>query len=105
MIRRSLLLIGFVAMGLVSTGCTGSSNFWKDCCPGPTRLEEDFGTSFRLQIANQVLNPEAEKNLEPVTGFDGKAAQATMEKYRKEFEKPAPPAPYVLGLGSLSTRE
>jgi hypothetical protein len=105
MIKRTLVLIGFVAIGLIFTGCAPSSNFWKDCYPGPTRLEEDFGTSFKLQIAHQVLNPEAEKNLEPVTGLDGKAGQATMEKYRKEFEKPAPPAPYVLGLGSLSTRE
>ncbi len=105
MIKRSLVLIGIVAMGLVVLGCAGSCPFGKDLCVRPDRLGKDFGTSFNLQKVNQIANPEAEKDLDPVTGFDGKAAQATMEKYRKEFEKPAPPAPYVLGIGSMSTRE
>jgi len=105
MIKRALVLIGFVAVAFVSIGCAGSNFFGKDYCAGPSRLEKDFGTSFKFQKANQISNPEAEKNLEPVTGFDGKAAQATMEKYQKEFEKPAPPTPYVLGLGSTSNRE
>lgn len=105
MIKRSLVLIGMVVMGLVVLGCAGSCPFEKDLFARPNRLEKDFGTSFRAQIVNQTLNPEAGKDLDPVTGFDGKAAQATTEKYRKEFEKPAPPAPYVLGIGSMSTKE
>ena len=100
MIKRSLALIGCVAMGLVLLGCAETNPFERDYfATGPSRLEKDFGTSFKLQKVNQVADPGAERNLEPVIGLDGQAAQATIEKYRKEFEKPAPPAPYVFGIG------
>ncbi len=55
-------------------------------CAGPTRLDKDYGRSVKQARINQTLDPEAEKNLEPVTGLDGKAAQATIERYRKTFE-------------------
>ena len=87
--KRSFFLIGFVALFFISVGCAG-----------PSRLEMDFGTSFKLTQSNQILNPEAEKNIEPVTGFDGRAAQAAIEKYRKDFEKPAPAAPFMLSIGT-----
>ncbi|MCX5916034.1 MAG: hypothetical protein NTX30_05015 [Deltaproteobacteria bacterium] len=45
--------------------------------------------------------PEASKNLEPVTGFDGGAAKATMDRYQKEFEKPPAPPSYMISVGSL----
>ena len=90
MIKGWLVLIGLVAMVLICAGCAG-----------PSRVEMDYGTSFNLTKFNQVLNPEAEKNLEPVTGFDGKAAQATMEKYQKDFEKPTPPPTYTLSIGGI----
>ncbi len=70
-------------------------------CAGPSRLEMDFGTSAKLSKFNQILNPQAEKNLDPVEGLDGQAAKATNEKYRKEFEKPAPPASYSISVGSI----
>ncbi len=60
--------------------------FLISACAGPTRVEKNYGKSYRQAVANQTLDPEAEKNLEPVTGLDGKAAQAGMEKYRKSFE-------------------
>jgi hypothetical protein len=88
MLRKYFLIIGFLAMVLMLLGCAG-----------PSRLEMDFGTSSKLMKANQVWDPEAEKNIEPVSGLDGKAARATLEKYRKDFEKPAPPAPYTLSIG------
>ena len=100
MTKRSLALIGCVAVGLVLLSCAGPSSSRRDFFAGPSRLEKDFGRSFELQKVNQIADPDAEKDLDPVTGFDGKAAQATTEKYRKEFEKPAPPPSYVLGIGS-----
>jgi len=91
--KRSFFLIGFVALFFISVGCAG-----------PSRLEMDFGTSFNLTQSNQILNPEAEKNIEPVTGFDGIAAQAAIEKYRKDFEKPTPAAPFVLSVGTTGKK-
>lgn len=55
-------------------------------CAGPTRVEKHFGKSFKQAQLNQILDPEAERNLEPVVGLDGKAAQAGIGKYRKSFE-------------------
>jgi hypothetical protein len=88
MLRKYLFIVGFLTMVLILMGCAA-----------PSRLEMDFGTSSKLMKVNQVWNPEAEKNIEPVSGFDGNAAQATLERYRKDFEKPAPPVPYTLSIG------
>jgi len=98
MIRRCFVLIGLVVIFSFTGGCGGPSPF----CPGPSRLKMDYGNSYKLAIFNQTLNPEAEKNLEPVTGFDGRAAREVIERYRKEFEKPAPPPTYILPVGSIS---
>jgi S1-C subfamily serine protease len=40
-----------------------------------SRLEMDFGKSFKHARSNQIINAEAEKNLEPVYGLDGPATQ------------------------------
>jgi hypothetical protein len=69
--------------------------FLISACAGPTRLDKDYGRSFKQARLNQILDPEAEKNLEPVIGLDGKAAQTSIEKYRKAFE-PARETPQSL---------
>ena len=74
-------------------------------CAGPTRLEKDYGTSYRLQLANQTLNPEAYLNLKPVTGLEAPAAENLMRKYYKSFgEKQKKQAlnPYVFSIGASS---
>lgn len=88
--KRGFLLIGLVGIFLISVGCAG-----------PTRLEMDYGTSFKLAKFNQILNSEAEKNLEPVPGFDGRAAQAAIERYRKGFEEKSPAPVYSISIGGL----
>ena len=67
-----------------------------------SRLEMDYGTSYNLAKYNQTLNPDAEKNLDPVYGLDGWAAAAAMEKYRKSCEKPADAqaTSYTLNIGA-----
>lgn len=69
-------------------------------CATPSQLEIDYGTSHKLAKYNQILDPEAEKNLQPVTGFNGNAAKRVMERYEKEFEKPSPPPTFILGIQS-----
>ena len=90
MIKKTYLCIGLIAVFLIFTGCAG-----------PSRVEMDYGTSYKLAKFNQALDSEAEKNLEPVTGFDSGAAKAVIDRYRKDFEKPTPPPTYVLGVGSI----
>jgi hypothetical protein len=79
----ALLLIGF----FLAAGCAG-----------PSRVEMDFGTSVKLARINQILNPDAEKNLNPVYGMDGQAVQNALNRYRKDFEKPPAAPTYILGI-------
>ena len=68
---------------------------------GPSRLEMDYGTSFKLQKFNQTANLEAGKKVEPAEGMDGKAAQAAKENYQKGFEKEIPPPAFTLTVGGV----
>jgi len=86
--RMILACLGIVVMTL--TGCT----------LGPTRLEADYGRSVRFATANQILDPTAQQNLAPVYGFDGKAAEGALDKYRVTFEKPTPPPTFVIPVGA-----
>ncbi len=95
--KRKHSIIIILCLLTLGAGCTGPSPFEM---PGPSRVEMDYGTSFKLSKFNQILNPEAEKNLEPVTGMDGQAAKATLDKYRKDFEKPPAPPTYTLSFGA-----
>lgn len=86
-----LLIMALAAIFCISLGCAG-----------PTRVEMDYGTSAKLAKFNQILNTEAEKNLEPVTGFDGIAAGNAIERYEKTFqEKPQSPV-YTINIGNLA---
>lgn len=50
-------------------------------------LEDDFGKSYDMAKYGQTLNPGASKNLEPVTGLNGEASEANMDKYIESFGK------------------
>ena len=70
------------------------------CALGPTRLEADYGKSVNIATSSQILDPAAQQSLAPVYGFDGGAAQATLDRYRSTFEKAAPPPTFVIPVGS-----
>ena len=91
MTKRCFLLIGLIGIFLISVSCVG-----------PTRLEMDYGTSHKLSKFNQILDPEAEKNLKPVEGFDGVASEGTKERYDKGFEKEMKPPTYTLQIGGVA---
>jgi hypothetical protein len=93
--KKFFVFVGLFVLVFISGNCVRN---------GSSRVEEDFGTSFRLAKQNQQLNPEAAKNIDPVSGFDGKAAQATLDKYRKDFEKPTPPTPFVLSIEGVGNK-
>ncbi len=91
--RIFTILVVWIAAVMLFVGCA------------PSRVERDFGMSYNLSKYNQILNPDAEKNLKPVEGMDAKAANATMEKYRKDFEKPAPAPATTFSVGSGTSME
>jgi hypothetical protein len=87
--RKYVALVGLIAAFALVFGCAQS------------RLEMDYGTSYQLQKYNQIANPEAEKNLAPVTGMSGQAAQNAADKYQKGFEKETQPSTtYQFNVGS-----
>ena len=97
--NRHFIMMLLLAFSLLSIGCAGLNQEKVTLSP-PSRLEMDYGTSSNLMKFNQIANPEAEKNLEPVTGLDGQAGKATLDKYRKDFEKPAEAPAYTLSIGT-----
>lgn len=84
--RAWSLILGLILMGMLS-GCAQNTSL----------VGEEWGTAYKLTVASQILNPDAEKNLEPVVGLSETAADKAVNKYNKEFDK-APQAPvYSLG--------
>ncbi len=61
----------------------------------------DYGTSHKLAKFNQTLNPQAEKNMDPVTGFDGSAAEAALGRYHKGFQEKAQAPVYSINIGNF----
>ena len=77
MLIRYFTLIGLTAALLIFSGCASRE----------TMLNRNWGSSFESAKSNQILDPEAGKNLDPVVGLDGQAAGISMEKYRQGFKK------------------
>ena len=90
MIRKTFFLIGLATIFLIATGCKEIHK---------SRLELDYGTSKKLATYNQILNPDAEKNLEPVSGLDGQAAKGSIKKYQDDFKKPTKAPQYSISIG------
>ena len=63
-----------------------------------SRLETDYGASYKLAEANQILNPDAGKNLAPVYGIDGEASDIILQQYRKSFIRPVKQPVYSFGI-------
>jgi len=95
MVTRRLIWIGLIA--LLFSACTSTGKF-------SDRRKSNWGVSFESAKANQILNPEAGKNLNPVSGYDGQAAQITLEKYREDFKRPAPKTVYSISIGGIGQR-
>lgn len=68
------------------------------------RTDAQMGESLNLLKAQQVLNPSASRDADPVSGMDGKAAKGALDNYNESFRKPVPQAPGPLTTtGSGST--
>ena len=72
---RPFIVIGLIAALSICSGCAGT----------PV-LDRFWGDSLEAAKSNQIMNPEAEENLEPVAGLDGQvAAELVLPSYRKLF--------------------
>lgn len=72
---RPFIVIGLIAALSIFAGCAGT----------PV-LDRFWGDSLEAAKSNQIINPEAEENLEPVAGLDGQvAAELVLPIYGKLF--------------------
>ncbi|HKT35264.1 MAG TPA: hypothetical protein VJR03_10570 [Nitrospira sp.] len=51
-------------------------------------ISKNWGVTYYEMRANQVLDPTAGEQLNPVEGQDGKVNATASEAYRRSFEKP-----------------
>ncbi len=76
MFKKSLVIIRIiVAVSLVSA-CSGTE----------TLSQRNWGKSYETAVYNQMLNPDADKSLNPVDSLDGQAAENNLQKYRDGFK-------------------
>jgi hypothetical protein len=78
MFIRWIMLIALTGLAAVFPACSANQTFHQE-----SMLDQNWGRSFESQKYNQILHPEAGKNLAPVGGIDGQAALKAVEKYRK----------------------
>jgi hypothetical protein len=61
--------------------------------------DSQFGSSTRTALAQQVIDPKARRNADPVAGMNGKAAHGAYERYQRTFSGTAPQAPTFMISG------
>ena len=96
MIIRKIMILTAVAALIAVLGCTTPAGQNQG-----TLLEKNWGRSFETAKYNQILNPEAGKNLDPVEGLDGEAAEANTAKYRQGFTTEELPPVYDINLNNI----
>ena len=94
--RCLMFIIAIIALA-ISLGCAGNT------AQRETMLDKHWGSSFESAKYNQILNPDAGKNLDPVVGLDGPAAGQTLDKYRGEFKGKPSKKVYNLNLGTIGS--
>ncbi|MYM80365.1 pilus assembly protein [Duganella sp. FT50W] len=55
------------------SACTSTTPHW----------DSRFGVATRMALMQQVIDPAAARNTDPVTGMDGRSARAAYERYQK----------------------
>jgi hypothetical protein len=78
MLSRCSMVIGLITTFVILLGCSTSRL---------DKLDENWGRSLEEAKTNQILNIEAQKNLDPVVGLDGKSSEKVMKAYRESIGK------------------
>ena len=89
MLSRPSIIIVFSIALLFFAGCAYNT------------LETNWGSSFEASKTNQIANPEASENLDPVVGLEGELAAKNMETYRQGCKGQEKSTTYNLRLGSI----
>ena len=79
MVGRCLKILAILGLVIFFYSC---SQMQKE-----TLLDKNWGRSYETAKYNQILNPDASKNLKPAADLDGQAANNNVEKYRDSFKE------------------
>lgn len=95
-LKSKLTPFKLVLSMLIAAGLVGCVN------PAPV-LDDNFGNAVNSVKAQQIINPDASLNTDPVAGVDGQAADAAMNRYHRSFVAPVvTPNVFTIGVGSGS---
>jgi hypothetical protein len=83
--------------------CAGLSLTLAGCLTSTPQWDAHFGDAVRQVRDAQVLDPQAGRNPDPVSGVDGVAAAGTMTRYGKSFAQPSVAVQPYSGGSSTST--
>jgi hypothetical protein len=97
-VRCLTFIIVIIALA-ISLGCAGKP------AQRETMLDKHWGSSFESAKYNQILNPDAGKNLDPVVGLDGAAASQTMDRYREGSQGKTSKKVYNVNLGTIGAAQ
>ncbi len=75
-------LLFCLVVSLWLLGCQGGNVSWY----GPSNLVQDYGSAYRNNLAQSVVNPSAGRNDAPTAGLGPTAGINEMERYDKTFK-------------------
>jgi len=58
------------------------------CAQTTPNYDSKFGEATRATLSQQIANPDAGNNTNPVKGIDGRAAKDAIKNYQKSFNEP-----------------
>ena len=86
MLKQNYLVYIGVAIGLAGwlliSGCGGTTPYSEE-----STVYQNWGKSYETAKYNQLLDPDAHKNLKPLEGLDGTAGEHNVQKYKESFKK------------------
>jgi len=78
------------AMPLLAAGCVQRAPY----------LESQMGNSISMIKAQQLIDPAASSNADPVAGIDARAAKSAQDRYQQSFRVVQPqPNAFTIGIG------
>ena len=70
------------------------------CVSQSPYVDQHFGEAVNAAKAQQIINPDASLNNDPVAGVDGQAAKGAIDRYQKSFvQPPATSSAFTIGIG------
>jgi hypothetical protein len=72
------------------------------CTSTTPNLDQHFGEGVNLTKFQQMIDPQASRNRDPVHGIDARAAKSAYDEYQKSYRTPEPQSTsFTIGIGGV----